>query len=103
MVNHGECRCERCGFRGEPLRASRAAKAGLVALYLAAVAMMMCSALSGFLTVFLAPMIVAICAAIQAPLAEAATEPTRCPRCRCVLIEEASPVLEAPERHPVSA
>lgn len=103
MTNHGDCHCERCGFRGEPTRAPVAAKVGLAALYVAAVVMMIGSALSGFLTVMLAPMIVVICSAIQAPLAEAASEPTRCPKCRCVIVEDADENVSVARGHAVAA
>jgi hypothetical protein len=87
FANHEPCHCERCGHRAPAVRAPLSAKIGLVALYLAAVAMMVGAALTGFGAVFVAPMALAICASIQAPLAEAATAPPRCARCRAVVSE----------------
>lgn len=103
MANHGDCHCERCGFRGEPARASIAPKVGLAVLYVAAVVMMIGSALTGFLTVILGPVIVVICSAIQAPLAEAAAEPTRCPKCRCVIVEDEAKAASIAHGHAVPA
>ena len=89
FTQHEECHCDRCGHHGQAVRAPLSAKVGLAALYLAAIAMMVGAALTGFGAVIVAPMALAICASIQAPLAEAATAPPRCQRCGRIVAEAA--------------
>lgn len=87
--SHEDGHCVRCGHRGPAQRAPLAAKIGLAAVWVMAVVMMIGVALTGFGAVVLGPLTLGICAFIYAPLAEAADQPDRCERCRCVLPERA--------------
>lgn len=90
-----ECRCARCAHQGPAVRAPIAAKIGAAAVWALAVVMMVGVALTGFGAVVRGPLTLAICASIYAPLAEAASEPDRCARCRAVLPAASEPAARS--------
>jgi hypothetical protein len=77
-----------------PLR-YRVALAGVYALF---TVMLIGAALTGFGAVVLAPLALMICAAIQAPLAERASEGARCARCHAYVSDAPSAVRASAPR-----
>jgi hypothetical protein len=92
-----ECLCERCGHQGPAVRPPLRYRAALAGVYALFTVMLIGAALTGFGAVVLAPLALMICAAIQAPIAERASEGARCAKCHAY-VSDVSAVRESAPR-----